>query len=830
MKRQFLPSTIGYALAAAMTFSMALGGEQPGPGLEIIDGATGIDSAPAPAIEYPPEPIGATPYQPPYDTGSAPAATYDTWQNDPFPTDAGGFTSQPYTLDESGQPIPVSPEPQPVTATQPADPAIVDTTADETFDDSQYTTAPAAQTELDAILADPVNSTLLSLDGRNRHFPGLDAAIQQCNLRMAADIVWDVLKKRRIVDATMKRGPGGSVGVANPGQTQLALDAINVQVAGADTPLQAASRINILLDAFSQPTVEDYSIGAAMEQCLIRMRVDIAIVRNGMGEPSAGDDGMFLELAKTYIRAATTCDFFIFPRRELAGDVKNIMTRAQYMFYPDGSSTAGDIAGITGNLFQALLMLDFYGRDDSWFRRDMGSAYRTLSQPGRYVADVAYPDMTVPTIGPRGTRELTAPQVLALDELFPKSTRVTRIGLAASDSYPATSTQRTYGGIYVTRSAKEPNARYMAIRVGPYGTMCNVPPHYDFGSISVMSRNIKFVVDAGGYGGDAAHPSVHSALSIEGNHVIPATYAQPGEHVDAVWRTNASIDYLTAKAGFEDGKGWQRTVVYVKDLPGETLSDYWLVLDSVDMNNDPQPRQAQIRYQLAPGIQAYHDGSGVLATAGFMDGSALRFFAIDAGTELTVSEGNLGLFPSHIYTAAGEALAAPAVTLSRQLIGDTTTATLIYPAANTNHKPVRIERDSDIIRGRTGAVIVDHGLDRIDVIAWAPLGTELVTPTLNLQMSADLAVFRIRNGKIARIDFVNLERFQAKEPEGGLWSMRVNGAAQTLTIEPERDGGWQVLADPANRSGATFEDVNFGPAITKRRFGIRPGEMRVIPR
>ncbi len=80
------------------------------------------------------------------------------------------------------------------------------------------------------------------------------------------------------------------------------------------------------------------------------------------------------------------------------------------------------------------------------------------------------------------------------------------------------------------------------------------------------------------------------------------------------------------------------------------------------------------------------------------------------------------------------------------------------------------------------------------------------------------------------MDFVNLERFQAKEPDGGVWSMRVNGPAQTLTIEPERGGGWQVLADPANRGTATFFDVNFGPVIQRDRFSIRPGEMRVLSR
>jgi hypothetical protein len=282
-------------------------------------------------------------------------------------------------------------------------------------------------------------------------------------------------------------------------------------------------------------------------------------------------------------------------------------------------------------------------------------------------------------------------------------------------------------------------------------------------------------------------------------------------------------------AGFADGKTWQRSVVFVKPLPGETLTDYWMVLDNVDMKGDPTPQTATVRYQMAPGVAAYQDGPGIVATAG-MAGTGIRLFAVDANAHIQTTAGTWGEAPGQIFDAAGGSTPAPSVAITRQLTGDSTTTTLIYPMDNFQHRPVRIERDSDIIRGRTGAIVIDHGLDRVDVIAWAPPGTELVTPTLNLQLNADLAVFRLRRGKIARIDFVNLERFQAMEPDGGQWSMRVNGPAQTLTIEPEVGGGWQVLADPANQGAADFFDVNFGPLVQRQKFSIRPGEMRVLSR
>jgi hypothetical protein len=168
--------------------------------------------------------------------------------------------------------------------------------------------------------------------------------------------------------------------------------------------------------------------------------------------------------------------------------------------------------------------------------------------------------------------------------------------------------------------------------------------------------------------------------------------------------------------------------------------------------------------------------------------------------------------------------------VTRTLAGDGLIATLLYPAESHAHRPLRIERDSDLIGGHASAVIVDHGQGRIDVIAWAKPGSELVTPTLNLQMSADLGLFRLRSDRFARIAFVNLEHFQAKEPNGGAWSMRVAGPAQTLVLEPTRDRGWQALSDPANPGAATLHGVNLGPAIGGRRLSVRPGEIKAIPR
>ncbi len=677
---------------------------------------------------------------------------------------------------------------------------------------------------------DPTAAMLGSINSRNMHFPGLEVAAANSDVQGAGNIILYTLRQRRIVDATMERGVRGSTGAASPYDFQRLTEALNQIPRGPEDPLAAAQRINVILDALEQPMIDDPLFGSVMPQILVRLDSDIQAVHAAMTGYD-GDEGALLELSRTYVRAAATCDYFVFPRRQLAGDVSAVMARAETMFFPDGSSRGGDTGGITGNLFQILLMMDHYSRDDGWFRRDLGSMWRTLERPGRFLLEIARPDRTLPLFGPRGSRELLPVELDAMETMLPRrGPGIQRIGLAASVSFPRASNEETYGGIYVERDARDPMGRYLAVRFGPRGDLLDVPVHNDFGALELMSRGGRYLVDAGGYGGAAATAGAHGGLSLDGRHVLEETYTEPGMVSDAVWRTNASIDYALGQAGFADTKTWQRGVLYVKNLPGETRADYWVVLDHVNMRDDPEPRDLAIRHQLAPGVNAYRDGPGVMLSSA-MNGTGLRMFAVDEGARIDVTDGAFGnAGAGQVFDAAGGSLPAPSVLISRRLAGDATTSTVLYPADDVNHRPVRIERDSDIIRGRTGALVIDHGMDRIDVIAWAPPGSELVTPTLNLQLSADLAVFRVRRGKIARVDFVNLERFQAKEPDGGMWSMRVNGPAQSLTIEPERGGGWQILADPANRGSASFFDVNLGPAVTRSKFSIRPGEMRVIYR
>ncbi len=781
------------------------------------------------------EPVGAAPtVQPPYQAPELGRGTARPRTAPPPPApdsagpEAGGYyDDDPFAnLDDGAGPMPgpgVGPGPGygygPEAGPGPGQ-------AGGRYIDETYAEDPLAA---DPYLAPaPLLSVTDSLNRGNPNFPGLDAAAVEGNLNMAGAIIWETLKRRRVVDSTLTRGPLGSYGAIDPWDLEQLLLAVRANPVGPEDPLRAAARINTIIDSFQKTALNEAVVGASMPAVLTRLHADIAAVRYAMG--IYDDEGVFLELARTYIRAATSCDFFLFPRKELVQDIRFIMDRANTMFYQDGSSRAGDSGGITGNLFQILLMVDQYSRDDTWFRRDVASVWRVLERPARYLLDIARPDLSVPLFGPRGSRELSSLDMASLEAIYPYSgPLVNRIGLARTESFPAGSTEESYGGVYVTRDGRASGSRYLAVKFGPIGGLLAVPTHKDFGSIEVMTGGMPLIIDAGGYGGNSASAAAHSGLSLNGKYASPTTYTPPETVSETVWRTNASIDYATDRAGFDDGKTWQRSVLYVKNLPGESRSDYWLLLDQVEMNGDPEPRQAHVRFQMAPGLQVYNDGSGVFA-AGPIVGHGLRIFAVDAGARMEVTDGAWADQAGQVFDVSGNALPAPAVNITRNLVGDSTTATILYPSDDYNHRPRRIDRDADIIRGRTGAIVVDHGLDRLDVIAWAPPGTELVTATLNLQMSADLAVFRIRRGRIARIDFVNLERFQAKEPDGGLWSIRVNGPAQTLTIAPDSRGGWNVLSDPANRGAATFEDVNLGPAVTRRRFSIRPGEMRVVPR
>lgn len=658
----------------------------------------------------------------------------------------------------------------------------------------------------------PEPSLLDNLNISNSAFPGLPEAVRANSVPGASQAIWNTLRQRQMQ---------GVYGFSTTSNAQSVYEAVNAMPAVAQDPLQAAQRANVIIDAFQSPAVASPTFAAIMPQVITRLNSDVATIQYALA--TTGDDGEYLELARTYVRILTTCDFFAFSRRQLAGDIRQIANRSTLMFYPDGSSRGGDVAGITGNLFHIMFMLDRYGQGDGWFKRDIGSITRVLEKPGRFLSSVACPDGTLPNFGPRGTRELLPVEVKVLEEAYPKThPRMYRIGLSSTNSFPQSSRDNNYSGIYVMRDMDGRSGRYMAMRSGPLGTLPGVPAHGDFGSLILMSRGMKYLADPGGYGGMASTPLAHGGVSVNGQYPTAESYAAPGEPSNAVWRTNASIDFVTDSSQYPDSKIWQRSILYVKDLPGESKTDYWLVLDNVDMRDAPETAKANIRFPLAPGVTAQREGPGVIMTGPNNNGTAMRVYAVDAGVQFSV--GGSG----QAFDVTGGSAPTSAITIERQLTGSLTTATVFYPADDRTHRPKRIERDSDIIRGRTGVIVVDHGMERMDVIAWAPPKTELVTPTLNLQMSADLGVFRIRKGKIARVDFVNLERFQAKEPDGGLWSMRVNGAAQSLTIEKQYGGGWQVISDPDNRSGAGLEDINLGPGTLGKRFSIRPGEIRPV--
>ncbi|MDR2391047.1 MAG: heparinase II/III-family protein [Planctomycetota bacterium] len=673
-------------------------------------------------------------------------------------------------------------------------------------------------------------AVLTGFDVDNPAYPGLREAVAANDLRGAAGIVRQVLRERRVLAAALAGGVGASAETA-PGYAYRRVFAAigHVPAPGVpDIPAAAAKRIDAIVSAFAEPVVDSPEFGVRMEQALIRLHADIGVIRNALAV-TAGDDG-WLEAAAAYARAAAACDFFVFPLREVAGRMNTVFEQAAAAFYPDGASVAGDVAGVTGNLFQAVLALDAHLRDSQRLRRDFPSAWRTLARPVRHVLDIAAPNGILPAFGPRARRELTRSELSRLGDLFPPIRRrnAVRAGLAGSRSFPNRSGSESYGGIFVSRNDEGNSARWLAARFGPAGNIAGTPAHNDFGTIALSVGNTDFIVDAGGYGGEAASGGAHNVLSLDGEYTLPSTWNDPGRPVETVWRTNAALDYVSDRALFPDGRSWQRTLIYVKNLPGENRADYWLVLDHVENAGQQQPVRARIRFQLGAAVQAYNDGNTIVAAPGFGNGPILRFFSLDSDSILSIMSGT-----SFQTAPDGESEVFPAssaVDIERSLSGEGQMATLLYPGDSLEQRPLRIERDSDIVSGRANVVIVDHGLGRLDVVAWARPGNELVTPTLNLQMSADLAVFRLRSGKFVRINFVNLEYFQAKEPEGGLWSIRVSGPAQTLTLEPERSGGWQAFSDPANAGAATLHNINLGPAISGRRLTISPGEFRPIYR
>ncbi|MDR3211210.1 MAG: heparinase II/III-family protein [Planctomycetota bacterium] len=795
MKRRDRLGIIIFTVLVFLGSGLVAAGEA-GPGLEVFD-------TPADGYDFPPN---ATPVQP--EGATASNATPVVTPAFPVGSFEGGVVIYP----EASSPILAEPE--------------ANVTGEPYFLGSDGSEVSADQGNVDPEVV------LALLNADNVRYPGLAGAVTAKNLPLAADIILRVLRERRIVEASLTRGPGGSRGVVAPHETMFLGETLNAAEYNPDTTLTGVvRRVDFILNTFAQPIIDDFGYGALMERILLRLAADLTLIQAAMANPP--EDATYHEISRVYFRTATTCDFFIFYREDLSARFREVISSAGTMFYPDGASLGGDVGGISGSVFQNLLMIDAFTYGDFWYRRQFSSGWRVLERPARYLLDLALPDLSLPGFGPRGERELDQVDIAKLKLIFPPppGSERPRLGLDASYSFPERSGIPSYGGVFVSRSDVGANSRYLAVRFGPRGFLPGIPAHNDFGSLVVSSGNIRFLSDARGFGGAAAEAASHSVLSLAGAFSDPAGYNPPGTPVDSVWRTNAALDYASDSVNLTNGKNWRRSVLFVKKLPGEGAGDYWLVLDGVDARGDNSPQPVNVRFQLAPGIQAYHDGSGMLMTTDYGYGSALRLFALDANSQLTVSEGELGITPSYIYDNTGGAIAAPAINLERTVNGNSITATLLYPGENSSFRPIRIERDSDVIHGHTGAIVIDHGNERVDVLAWTPGGGELVTPTLSLQLSADVALFRLRKGKLVRLAFVGLTNFQAKEPEGGEWALRVRGGPATLFLEPEQGGGWQVLSDAANPA-ITLDDIRLGPAINLRRSRVRmaPGEVVIFPR
>ena len=394
----------------------APGGEQPGPGLEVFDSGLGLDSSGIRDDVYgEPQGSNAAPRLASPDPGtpiphSAPVAPY----------------SSPVAPDSSPE-IPAYSQEQPFEENGTAAEAGPVGPSRSVGDASGE-----AQAEVNGMPSSP-SEILASLNARNPRFPGLGAAASRGDLSGAAQIIWRTLRERRVVGAALARGPKASSDIAPAYAYQAALSAINHFPAPGlrESPSLAAERINAIIDSFADSPVEDPALASAMEQALARLHADIRIVRDAL--QAEKDDGAWLEMSRTYVRAASACDFFVFPARELASFANAVMAEAGSFFYPDGASRAGDAAGISGNLFQIVLGLDAYGRDDARFRNSINPVWRALARPARLLADLAGRPGLEPRFAPPrpgDIRHSFGPVDLAADHLGFRAEVDLRRGLA----------------------------------------------------------------------------------------------------------------------------------------------------------------------------------------------------------------------------------------------------------------------------------------------------------------------------------------------------------------------------------------------------------------
>ncbi len=708
---------------------------------------------------------------------------------------------------------------------------------------------------------------LAALDAGNPAFAGAREPIRRGDYPAAAAAILDGLRQRRLLSTALEAGPGGS-GLPPAREERLALAELQsfytAYPAGEPYRLGRPRSGGGAFDLDSTLGRLERAGRAVGGRMLHEPEMDTAfpVLLRGMLQDFRrsfyhlvnGEEGLPLqEDGARFLTALAPCDFLRGRKRWLPELAGVMLPAGQQLFFADGASRSGDVAGVSAAAFVSLVRLHEAAAGDPELMSIVGSRRALMRNPVRYLLAVRDPLGGWPALGPQGPHALSAAQATRLRERMPALGVLPGNRRAApTASYPPYSDEETIGGLYCLRHGEGTDARWLAVDLGSYRRFPRAPAHRDFGTISLTAYGHRFLVDAGGRGGAAAAPEAHSTVLIDGLAASEEAYPVWGEPMPWAWHTNPWFDYVEgairfpvrpvesesasgtspesapeADSGTASGVRWRRALLGVRGMLGESVSDYWVVLDRVDAGRRAERRVEQ-KFQFAPGLRVREFSGSVLAETG--TGPALRVIPAGESTATTISTGTGEGLPGMVYTAADRPVPAPAAILETTLRGGGALPVVLFPVPGTTVQPVRVRRLPDLLHRKTAVLGLDFGNGRVDYIAWGDLERETLSTAQEMQFRGEMALLRVREGRIELACLIHCQEFRAVDAGAVPWNLRLDEPA-TVMIERVDDRHYRVHGDIRNPRSIVFRELEIGRLRATSFFGaasIGPGEMLIL--
>lgn len=199
--------------------------------------------------------------------------------------------------------------------------------------------------------------------------------------------------------------------------------------------------------------------------------------------------------------------------------------------------------------------------------------------------------------------------------------------------------QKQWCGYYVMRSGWEPQARYLAIDGGPWGT---THQHGDRLSFVLTALGSKFIIDPSSTRYAANTPDsfisvqrsgfLHNTITVDGVDEFMGSVPRESEApLTNRWETSDHYTLFSGSYSFAPLKpvNWERRVLFVDQA-------YWLLQDV--LTGEPPQAQIEQNFQFEADLKISFDGNRTLATA--PSGAKLMLVPLGGDLQPTLTSGD----------------------------------------------------------------------------------------------------------------------------------------------------------------------------------------------